>query len=131
MLDKVAASNNNPLIDAAGLLKAGETAQNVREANKQSADNTQELSSLLDLTDGASISDEARARFEKEREAFRFSRLSKPVDEAPQPDRVALLKDMVNSGRINEYLRTINNEDLAQKILEGPTGGFLKQSVLP
>lgn len=130
MLDKVSGSGNNPLIDAAGLLKAGETAQNVQEINRQSAENSNQVGSLMELADGANISEEARIRYEKEKEVFRFSRLSQKVEEGAQPDRVAVLKDLVNSGRINEYLRTINNEDLAQKILEGPAGGFLKKTSL-
>lgn len=127
MLDRVNGSSNNPLIDAAGLLKTGESAQSVQETNKQSAENSNQVGSLMELSDGANISEEARIRYEREKEVFKFSRLSQKVDEGTQPDRVSLLKELVNSGRINEYLRTINNEDLAQKILDSSSGGFLKQ----
>jgi hypothetical protein len=127
MLDRVNGASNNPLIDAAGLLKTGESAQSVQETNKQSAENSNQVGSLMELSDGANISEEARIRYEREKEVFKFSRLSQKVDEGTQPDRVSLLKELVNSGRINEYLRTINNEDLAQKILDSSTGGFLKQ----
>jgi hypothetical protein len=127
MLDRVNGPSSNPLIDAAGLLKTGESTQNVQETNRQSAESSNQVGSLMALTDGANISEEARVRYEREKEVFKFSRLSQKVDEGTQPDRVALLKDLVNSGRINEYLRTINNEDLAQKILDSSSGGFLKQ----
>jgi hypothetical protein len=122
MLDKVSAGENNPLLD----VQLG--TQSVRDVNRQAAQESSAVSSSLqELQDGANISDEARTRFEREKEALKFSRMAQRLQEPEtNMDRVSLLKDMVNSGRINEYLRTINNEELAQKLLDSPFGNFLR-----
>lgn len=125
MVDQVGANNNNPIQN--GSLLNSQT-QTVRDVNQQAAANSSAVSSLkqLDIQDGVQISMEARNRLESEKDVLRFSRLAQRVQEDFDHEKVSRLKDMVNSGRINEYLRGINTEEMADKILNSPFGHYLR-----
>ena len=121
MVDRVSGQDNNAIQES---LLGGRTRQ-VEEVNRKAAEEGAAVGSLSDLIidDEASISSGAHLRLEAEK----FGRLAQRVEEPVNHEKVTRLKELVNSGRINEYLRTINTDELAQKILEGPTGAFLKQ----
>lgn len=126
MVDNILGSDSNSILDNSNILNLKN--QNVKDVNVAAASSEASVSALKDLglQDGAFISPEAMERFAQEREALRFSRMAQRINVDSDPDRVSTLKDMVNSGRINEYLRSINTEDLAQKILDGPFGHYLQ-----
>jgi hypothetical protein len=100
--------------------------QSVERINTESARQADKLSSL-DLLDQASISDAAKKAYEKDKEVLRFSRLAQRINDSSNTERVAQLKNLVDSGRINDYLRSLNTESLASSILNSPSGAFLKQ----
>lgn len=125
MVDKLTAGDSNPIRDG-NLLQL--RTQNVSDVNRQAAADSSGVSSLseLDVQDGVNISSEALNKLESEKEVLKFSRLAQRVQETSDQDKVSRLKDLVNSGRINEYLRDINTNDLAQKILDSPFGNYLR-----
>jgi predicted lipid-binding transport protein (Tim44 family) len=125
MVDQVGANNNNPIQN--GSLLNSQT-QTVKDVNQQAAANSSAVSSLkqLDIQDGVQISMEARNRLESEKDVLRFSRLAQRVQEDFDHEKVNRIKNLLNSGRINEYLRGINTEEMADKILDSPFGNYLR-----
>ncbi|MBX2860667.1 MAG: flagellar biosynthesis anti-sigma factor FlgM [Vampirovibrio sp.] len=123
MVESISGKDSRILQDAATL--AGQTPlQQVERLNQESArGGSAGPGSILD---GVEISDAARAKLESEKVLLKFSRLAQRVQEQSDTDRVSQLKQMVDSGRINEYLRNVNTDELAGKILESPTGAFLR-----
>lgn len=97
--------------------------QNVERLNRESA-HTQK-SGLSHLLDQADISDAARARLDAEKDVMRFTSLAVRQDEGFDADKVAYFKDLLDSGRINDYLRGLNNNDLADSLLNSPVSAFL------
>ena len=91
-------------------------------------DAAQKAASPMSLEDNASVSPEARARYEKDREVLKFVRLAQRTDTAPAAsnDKVVQLKNMVDTGKINDYLRSIDTNVLVNDILASPAGAFLK-----
>ncbi|MBY0405945.1 MAG: hypothetical protein K2X66_18730 [Cyanobacteria bacterium] len=127
MVDNVTANSGLSINDKASLLELN--TRNVADVNQQAAESSASVSSLKEYSfqDNATLSDEAKNRFNQEKEVLKFSRLAQRVDDGTNPSKVSLLKDLVNSGRINDYLRGINNEDLAQKIIDSPFGSYLSK----
>lgn len=74
----------------------------------------------------ASISPEARQRLEAEREVMKFTRMALMEKEPPSNPRVAELRDMLDNGRINDYLRSINTDEMVDAILSGPAAASLR-----
>lgn len=122
MVDSIS-GKSNPIQDSA-LLNVNQQ-QSVERVNTEAAQQSGQIASL-DLLDQATISDAAKKAYESEKDVLRFSRLAQRIKDTSNPDKVAQLKDLVNSGRINEYLRSLNTESLADSILNSPSGAFLK-----
>ena len=80
------------------------------------------------LLDEAAISDEARQAYEVEKEAIRFSRMAQRGKETIDTDKVTHFKDLLDNGRINDYLRSLNTEALADSLLSSSSGPFLKNA---
>ena len=125
MVDSISGKSNN--IQDTGLLGLGQSqsSQSVEKVNIESAQDAAALSSTQ-LLDQATISDEARQAYENEKEVMRMSRLAQRIQEPYNADKVAQMKNLVDSGRINEYLRSVNTDELADSILNSPSGAFLK-----
>lgn len=121
MVDSI--SGKNTLHDL-GLLGVGQQ-QSVEKTNADAARNTSNLSSLKSL-DEATISDAARKAYEAEKDVLRFSRLAQRIQESFDQDKVSQLKNMVDSGRINDYLRSLNTDNLADSILKSSSAAFLR-----
>lgn len=122
MVDSISGKPNQ--IQDAGLLNV-DRQQSVEKTNVESASDNKG-SGLLKLLDEATISDEAKSAYEKEKEVMRFSRLAQRIKAPFDSDKVANIKNMLDSGRINEYLRSINTDDLAQSLLNSPSSAFLR-----
>ena len=125
MVDSISGKPNN--IQDASLLNVGQqqSTQSVEKVNVESAKDAAG-SAALQLVDQASISDEAKKAYESEKETLRFSRLAQRVKAPFNAEKVAQLKNMVDSGRINDYLRSLNTDALADSILNSPSGAFLR-----
>ena len=125
MVDSISGNSNS--IQDAGLLNVDrqQASQNVEKVNLESAQDTGSTSTLQ-LVDQATISDEAKKAYESEKDTLRLSRLAQRVKEPYDADKVARMKDMLDSGRINDYLRSLNTEQIAQSILDSSSGAFLR-----
>jgi hypothetical protein len=121
MVDSIS-GKSNPIQDN-GLLNV-DRQQSVEKNNLESASENKSAN-VLKLLDEATISDEAKNAYEKDKEVMRFSRLAQRIKAPFDSEKVASIKNMLDSGRINEYLRTINTEDLAQSLLNAPGSAFL------
>lgn len=122
MVDSIS-GKTNPIQDN-GLLNV-DRQQSVEKNNLESASENKSAS-VLKLLDEATISDEAKTAYEKDKEVMRFSRLAQRIKTPFDSEKVANIKNMLDSGRINEYLRSINTEDLAQSLLNAPGSAFLR-----
>jgi predicted lipid-binding transport protein (Tim44 family) len=125
MVDSI--SGKNPNIQDAGLLGVNQqqSSQSVEKVNVESAKETAALGSVK-LLDEATISDEAKKAYESEKEVLRLSRLAQRVQEPYDAEKVAQMKNLLDNGRINEYLRSLNTEAIAESILNSPSGAFLQ-----
>lgn len=120
MVDSISGKN----IQEAGLLNIGQQ-QSVEKTNQDSARETAAVGSLK-MLDQATISDEARKAYESEKEVLRFSRLAQRVREPFDSDKVSHFKNLLDSGRINDYLRSLNTDELAASLLNSPSSAFLR-----
>lgn len=118
-------SGHSPKIQDAALLGVNQQ-QTVERVNTEAAGQTEKLSAL-DLLDQATISDAAKNAYESEKEVLRFSRLAQRIKTPSDSDKVSHLKNLLDSGRINEYLRGLNTDSLAESLLNSPSGAFLRQ----
>ncbi|HEY9746965.1 MAG TPA: hypothetical protein V6C99_12195 [Oculatellaceae cyanobacterium] len=121
MVDSIS-GKSHPLQDA-DLLGVSQQ-QSVKRVNTEAAKQSENVS--LELLDQANISDEAKKAYESEKEVLRFSRLAQRIKESSDTAKISHLKNLVDSGRINEYLRGLNTEALAENILNSPSGAFLR-----
>jgi len=119
MVDKISGSN----IQDAQLLQVG-TQQSVETSNQQAAQDSASAASFNTL-DQATISDAAKQAYEQEKETLKFSRLAMRIQEPYDADKVSRMKDLVNSGRINDYLRNLDTGSIADNMLNSAAGGFL------
>ena len=110
-------------VDNQQLLQVGQNA--VEKVNQEAAKESASVGSLGTL-DQATISDEALKAYEQEKEVLKFSRLAMRVKEPYDADKVARMKDLIDSGRINDYLRNLDNGALADSILNSAAGAFLR-----
>jgi hypothetical protein len=115
-------NKNADKVTATDILKDADNASGVADA-----------SATISLEDNATVSPEARARYEQDREVLRFARLaqradttSQAPDKAARTEKIVQLKNMLDSGRINDYLRTVDTTTLVNDILNSPTGTFLR-----
>lgn len=122
MVDSIS-GNSNPIQDS-GLLNV-DRQQSVEKTNLESAREGQS-GGLNKLLDEATISDEAKQAYQKDKEVMRFSRLAQRIQAPFDSDKVAQIKNLLDSGRINEYLRSINTDELAQSLLDSPSAAFLR-----
>lgn len=72
------------------------------------------------------ISNEALDRLATERQAFQYASLAVRQEEPFDSDKVAQFKTMLDSGRINDYLRSVGDDALADSLLKSPIGSLLK-----
>lgn len=122
MVDSISGKPNQ--IQDAGLLNI-DRQQSVEKTNQESASETS-AAAVTKLLDEASISDEAKKAYQQDKEVMRFSRLAQRIKEPIDTDKIANIKNMLDNGRINEYLRSLNTDALAQSILDSPSGAFLR-----
>lgn len=125
MVDSISGKPHN--IQDASLLGINQqqSSESVEKVNVQSAQESANVSSLK-LLDEATISDEAKKAYESEKEVLRFGRLAQRIKAPYDGDKVAQMKNLVDSGRINEYLRSINTDELANSMLNSSSGAFLR-----
>ena len=122
MVDSIS-GKSNPIQDN-GLLNV-DRQQSVEKTNLESAREGQSAG-LSKLLDEATISDEAKQAYQKDKEVMRFSRLAQRIQVPFNSDKVAQIKNLLDNGRINEYLRSINTDELAQNLLDSPSAAFLR-----
>lgn len=101
-----------------------EKTETIEKLNNQPLVKTDHAKHVLE--DKASISDEARNLYLKETVVRPFVQKAMTMDEPHDADKVAYFKDLLDSGRINDYLRTLNTDTLAGELLSGPAGAFLR-----
>jgi hypothetical protein len=122
MVDRISGQiDNRP---EAGLLGIN-TQQGVE---KTGADRPAGQAAGVSLVDEAAISDEARETYAAEKETIRFSRMVQRGKESVDLDKVARFRELLDNGRINEYLRSLNTDALAESLLSSSSGAFLKQA---
>jgi hypothetical protein len=121
MVDSI--SNNKNGIQDLGVTQLG--SQQVEQVNRETARETASLSSLKSV-DNATISPEAMQAYEQEKEILKFSRLAMRVQDSYDAAKVSRFKDLLDSGRINDYLRNLNTDLLSDSILNSPSGAFLR-----
>lgn len=122
MVDSISGNSNS--IQDSGLLNV-DRQQSVEKTNLESAREGQPAG-LSKLLDEATISDEAKQAYQKDKEVMRFSRLAQRIQTPFDADKVAQIKNLLDNGRINEYLRNINTDELAQSLLDSPSAAFLR-----
>lgn len=122
MVDSISGNNNS--IQDASLLNISQQ-QSVEKTNLESAKESASVTTMK-LVDEATISDAAKNAYESEKEVLRFSRLAQRIKEPYDAGKVAQMKNMVDSGRINEYLSSINTDELVDSMLNSPSGAFLR-----
>ncbi len=122
MVDSISNSYNTPV--EGGTLSQLQL-ERVKEVNQQAAELAAQGPFGLPY-DEASISDHALAKFEAEKEVLQFARLAQRLPQEHDADKVGYFKGMLESGRINDYFRSLDNEKLAEEILQGPAGDYLK-----
>ena len=123
MINRLSGSNASQVQDAS-LLNVGQQKAVEKVDGGKTASPDGGASS--DLVDQINISPEARLAYEQEKDALRYSRLAQRIKSPDHADRVSQLKNMVDNGRINEYLRSVNTDRLADSLLSSPVGSFLK-----
>lgn len=124
MVDRISGKTDS--LQEAGLLNV-----NTQQGVEKTGANTGKIADQaanISLVDEAAISDEARETYAAEKEALRFSRLAQRGKESVDLDKVARFKDLLDNGRINEYLRSLNTDTLAESLLTSSSGAFLKQA---
>ncbi|MEM0952344.1 MAG: hypothetical protein AAGI66_09430 [Cyanobacteria bacterium P01_H01_bin.74] len=102
---------NTPSVEKAETLQANKSAGTVQ---------TENLDAVI-----ADISAEAKTAYDKDKEVLRFGRLAQRGKGDFDAEKVAELKKMVDNGRINEYLRTVSPDAMAEAILNSSAGQFL------
>ncbi len=116
MVDRISSQHGN--INEIGLGNLSQS-QQVERLNRESADSSSQVKGN-GLSDVADISPEAFARLQAEKDVAKFASLAKRIDESFDADKVNHFKTMLDSGRINDYLRGFSNEDLADSLLNSP-----------
>ena len=122
MVDRISGQSSS-LQDAA-LLQATQQGQ-VERVSKDTKSNAAE-STLGAGYDKASISQEALEAWEKEKQALKYSRQAQMTAPDVDYDKVARIKNLVDSGRINDYLNTVDTNSLVESLLSSPAGAFLR-----
>jgi hypothetical protein len=113
----------NELNGATGAREANAVlSADVAETNAKAAGGT-------NYSDSASISDEALRRLDRDREVLKFGRQAVRQSQSHNAEKVAYFKDMLDSGRINDYLRSVDTDHLVNELLSGPAGGYLRQAL--
>jgi hypothetical protein len=104
-------------------LQAGQLNQNqqVERVNQESAGG-QKSADVISLFDKADISDAAMQKLDAERDLIKFASLAQRMDEPYNEGKVSYFKDLLDSGRINDYLRGLSNNDLADSMTKSPLG---------
>lgn len=118
MVDSISGHNINEI--GVGQLNQN---QQVERLNRESSD--ADKSGIVRLLDYADISDAALNRLNAEKDLMKFSSLASRLDESFDDGKVAYFKDLLDSGRINDYLRGLSNEALADDILNSPLGASI------
>jgi fatty acid-binding protein DegV len=97
-------------------IQAGQAAKEVGAADTVKKENSDSLS--IDLGSSVStISDAAKEAYAKEKEVLKFSRLAQRTEAPYNTEKVAQLKQLVDSGQINQYLDNLSNETLANAMM--------------
>ena len=80
-----------------------------------------------DSMDTSFISVAARQKYEAEREALYFAAQVPSEAATFNHDKVSQFKELMNTGRIHNYLAQLDNTVLVDKLLLSPAGAFLAQ----
>lgn len=122
MVDRISGQNSS-LQDAA-LLQAAQQGQ-VERVNKDTKSKAAE-STMGAGYDKASISPEALEAWEKEKQVLKYSRQVQMTAPDVDYDKVNRIKNLVDSGRINDYLNTVDTNSLVESLLSSPAGALLR-----
>lgn len=123
MVDRI---SSNPIDTLGNSSLLGVDAQQQAEkvgANKATKTDDTDTTSQVDQ---ASISDEARETYAAEKETLRFSRLAQREKAPVDMDKVTKFRELLDNGRINDYLRSLNTSALADSMLASSSGSFLR-----
>jgi len=125
MVDSISGKSNSIQDASLSGVDRQQASQSVEKINVESAKDAQGANSLS-LVDSATISDEAKKAYESEKDVLRLSRLAQRVKEPYNAEKVAQLRELVNNGGVDGYLNSLNTDDLAQSILNSPSGAAFK-----
>ncbi|MBY0451285.1 MAG: hypothetical protein K2X01_11740 [Cyanobacteria bacterium] len=128
MVDQVSGRNLSLIQDStANLLgsKAAQTEEVNRTAAQAASTAPEKIEAPLSYEDNVTISSEAKHRYEKEKEVLRFSRLAQRSPNQVDDSKVSSFRQLIEHGRINDYLRSLNTDQIAASILNSPAKAFL------
>src|SRR5690349_484891 len=117
MVDSISSNPNN--INELSLGQLNQS-QQLERLNRESADSSN-TANVLPFGENVDISDAAYAKLQSEKDLSKFASLAQRMDESFDADKVNAFKTMLDSGRINDYLRGFSNEDLADSLLNSST----------
>jgi hypothetical protein len=123
MVDRISSSHIDPLGDSS--LHGVGAQQQAEKVGAGKIAKTDDAASAS-LLDQASISDEARETYAAEKETLRFSRLAQREKAPVDMDKVTKFRELLDNGRINDYLRSLNTNALADSLLASSSGSFLR-----
>ncbi len=128
MVDQVSGRNLSLIQDSTANLLGSKTTQ-TEEVTRTAAQTTkaapEKVEGPLSYEDNVTISSEAKNRYEKEKEVLRFSRLAQRSPNQVDDSKVSNFRQLIEHGRINDYLRSLNTDQIAASILNSPAKAFL------
>ena len=77
------------------------------------------------LGENVELSEDAIKLYEAEKEASRFAALARKSEAPFDREKVGQIKNLLDSGRINEYLNKLDYNDLADTLLNSPVQNAL------
>ena len=104
----------------------GTQQQSQVEKVTQSNQGKSKTDSATSSFDTATISDDAINAWEQEKDVLKFSRLAQRGTAPVDYDKVNQIKNLLDSGRINQYLSTVDTNALVENLLNSPASTLLQ-----
>ena len=121
MVDSI---NNNSLQHLGGVSPLHQQGE-VDSVDVKATAAAQETTSDLGITDRAEVTPGLLDKALKAQELAKFGRAANRLEEPFNAEKVGHFKELMNSGRIHEYLSSLNTEALVDSLVSGPAGGYV------
>jgi len=120
MVNNINPSNSHALTDLQSA--ALEQAQQLQGPQSRQA---QEAAKKAGLTDRMDISEEALTLANRDKDVMKYARMLTRQPEDVDTEKVSTFKSMLDSGRINDCLRRLGEDTLANDLLKSPAAAML------